>query len=43
MFFAYLLKPFILLAVLALIIPIRMGLQKYMKDGKLKRFLLLRV
>jgi hypothetical protein len=40
-FFAQILKPFILLVVLGLIcLPARLAVQRWMPEGKLKRFLL---
>jgi len=40
-FLAQLLKPFLLLAVLGCIcLPARLAVQKWMRDGKLKRLLL---
>lgn len=40
-FLAQILKPFVLLVVLGLIcLPARLAVQRWMKDGKLKRFLL---
>jgi hypothetical protein len=35
-------KPFVLFAMLLIAWPFKRAVQKYMKDGKLKRFLLFR-
>jgi hypothetical protein len=38
-----LIKPFMLLAILVAIYPIKRAVQLYMRDGKLKRLLLRRI
>ena len=44
LYFALLLKPFIALVVFGLIcLPIRLAVQRWMKDGDLKRLLLTRI
>lgn len=40
---AVILKPFLLLIFLAMAIPFRMGIQKWLKQGKFKEFLLRRI
>lgn len=42
-FWAYLLKPFIIVAVLLLVYPARIAVERYMQDGKLKRYFLRRI
>ncbi len=43
-FWAFLLKPFILIALFALVlIPARLAVQRYMRDGKLKRLFMMRL
>jgi hypothetical protein len=42
-FFAQLLAPFLLLAMLAVAIPIKLYLKRHMRDGWLKRLLLRRI
>lgn len=43
-FWAFALKPLFLLAVFGLVlIPARLAVQRFMKDGKLKRLLLKRI
>lgn len=39
-YLAYLFKPFLIVAVLVAVYPARVLVTRYMKDGKLKRFLL---
>lgn len=42
-FWAYVFKPFLLVAVLLLVYPARVAVQRWMRDGRLKEFLLRRV